>query len=77
MKKSHKVLIAAFAVALIGLNLSKNVNAQISASTLLSNVIALQASAGEAWCDTTTQNTCTISSGGNSVTGLGQPHLTW
>lgn len=73
MKTNVKLLFAVLGVGLIGLNLSKNVTGKSMSGASLSNVSALQASAGEAYCNPITNNDCTITAGGGTIYGCGQP----
>jgi len=77
MKKLRKVLLVTFAAGLIGMNLSANSRNNLLESFSLSNLSALRAFAGEAWCDTTTQNDCSITKGDVTITGKGQPRATF
>jgi len=77
MKKVFFSFLALFALGLIVLNFSLKREANGSNGFALSNIHALQASAGEAWCDGSSSTTCTITVKGVLVAqGTGQPHIT-
>lgn len=76
MKKVFFPSLGVFAAGLIILNFS--LKSDVTASNIsLSNIHALQASAGEAWCDGSSSTTCTITVKDVLVAqGTGQPHIT-
>jgi len=77
MKTGRNILFGFLTLGLLGLNIVRT-NSLGSTNDNLGNIAALQASAGEAWCDTSTQNPCTITAkDGTKVSGVGQPHVIW
>lgn len=77
MKKVFFSFLVIFALGLIVLNFSLKSDATATNGFSLSNIHALQASAGEAWCDGSSSSTCTITVQGVLVAqGTGQPHIT-
>ncbi|MGY3211520.1 hypothetical protein [Mucilaginibacter sp. HD30] len=76
MKTTTKVMLAAFAVGVMGFNLLNAKTTSSSSSTALSfnNIKALQASAGESGCDKTSSVYCSITTpSGTLIEGEGQP----
>jgi len=77
MKMIRNIIAGGFVLAVIGFNIVRS-DRFTSENGVLSNVKALQASAGEAWCDDTSKNPCSISvPNGPTVTGVGQSHAKW
>jgi len=76
MKRIRNIIAAVLVITVIGLNIIRSNSANSTESLL--NVQALQASAGEAWCDDTSKNPCTIYMPfGPTISGIGQPHGVW
>jgi hypothetical protein len=75
MKKVFFSFLAILGLCLFVFNLTLKSSATASNEVKLSNIHALQASAGEAWCDGSSTSVCTIEVGGVKGTGTGQPHI--
>jgi len=67
MKKSGKVLMSILAVAVIGANVGFSSMRVKADDATLANLEALQSTAGEAYCDQSHPNSCTMRVG--SITG--------
>ena len=74
MKIIYRACLGVLVVVVIGLNLSKTGTAKTFSNARLVNLAALQSFAGDAGCEPTTQNDCSITVQGVTLKGKGQPY---